>query len=49
MDQLRQSFAASGFNIQQLLVDISTVASLRDSDVAAAKKSQSLVTSAATN
>ena len=47
MDQLRQSFAASGFNIQQLLVDISTVASLRDADGAGAKKNQSLVTSAA--
>ena len=30
MDQLRQSFAASGFNIQQLLVDITTVTALHD-------------------
>jgi hypothetical protein len=49
MDQLRQSFTASGFNIQQLLVEISTVAALRDPDAPGAKKSQSLVTSTATN
>lgn len=30
MDQLRQSFAASGFNIQNLLVDIVTVSALHD-------------------
>jgi hypothetical protein len=48
MDQLRQSFAASGFNIQQLLVDITAVAALRESDSVGAKKNQSLVTSAAT-
>ncbi|HUS36776.1 MAG TPA: DUF1592 domain-containing protein [Verrucomicrobiae bacterium] len=33
MDQLRQSFAASGFNIQQLLVDIVTVSALHDSSL----------------
>jgi hypothetical protein len=48
MDQLRQSFAASGFNIQQLLVDIASVSALHDLNAAAGKKDQSLVTSAAT-
>ena len=33
MDQLRQSFAASGFNIQQLLVDIVSVSALHDSSL----------------
>jgi len=44
MDQLRQSFAASGFNIQKLLVDITTVSALPDSENS--KKNQKLLTSA---
>lgn len=46
MDQLRQSFAASGFSIQKLLVDIATVTSLHDAP--GIDKNQSLLTSAAT-
>jgi hypothetical protein len=43
MDQLRQSFAASGFNIQKLLVDIATLSALHDSENS---KNQKLLTSA---
>jgi hypothetical protein len=46
MDQLRQSFAASGCNIQRLLVDITAVAALHDLNTAPGKKNQGLLTSA---
>jgi hypothetical protein len=47
MDQLRQSFSASGFNIQKLLVDIVTVSALHDMQNGK-NKSQSLLTSTST-